>query len=405
MVPLSFSEIKKKYKNICFLSFDPQYQKEIDMLLLFFSAAGFNAFMAADFDGLMGKYFNYRMSYGDPTDPKIEMREELIRHEALLKEKGVPIEETDESDTLFVLLNSMRLPIINEEAQVSLWKLGKEKECAFYDLKRRCFHKCSGPVLVKTEYSIALHCNLKCKGCSHYSNLIDEPKFGDISAFSKTLARLGELFDDILLINLLGGEPLLNKNIGDFIHEAKRQFPNATIQLLTNGLLIPRLDEQTLAVFRRYKVVLNITNYPPTDAVKDRIKQVLTAHGIAHMFNRTVSTFDYFVGETECDPELNFRCCTAKVCHNLFDDGRLSVCGQPLFYDGIKHKLEVKRELSDRDWIDIYKEANGYEVLSKLHTPIPYCKYCNETNKVYFQWEAPYRRELREDDPCLIRVK
>ena len=130
MIPLSFSEIKKKYKNICFLSFDPQYQKQIDMLLLFFSAAGFNAFIAADFDGLMGKYFNYRLSYGDPTDPKIELREDLMRHEALLKEKGVPIEETDESDTLFVLLNSIRLHSINEEVQISLWKLGLEKECA-----------------------------------------------------------------------------------------------------------------------------------------------------------------------------------------------------------------------------------------------------------------------------------
>ena len=137
------------------------------MLLLFFSAAGFNAFIAADFDGLMGKYFNYRLSYGDPTDPKIELREDYMRHEALLKEKGVPIEETDESDTLFVLLNSQRLPFINEEVQVSLWKLGKEKECAFYDLKRRCFHKCSGPVLPIVEYHIAWHCNLKCKGCSH----------------------------------------------------------------------------------------------------------------------------------------------------------------------------------------------------------------------------------------------
>lgn len=404
MIPLSFSEIKKKYKNICFLSFDPQYQKQIDMLLLFFSAAGFNAFMAADFDGLMGKYFNYRLSYGDPTDPKIELREDLMRHKALLKEKGVPIEETDESDTLFVLLNSRRLHSINEEVQISLWKLGLEKECAFYDLKRRCFYKCSGPVLSNIEYHIAWHCNLKCKGCSHYSNLISEPLFGTIDSFTQILMRLRELFDDILIINLVGGEPLLNKDVGSFVLVSREHFPKAEIRLFTNGLLIPQLSEQTLAVFRESKVNVSITNYPPTNAIKARIKKVLSEHGIAHIFNRNVSTFDYVIGETERDAERNFKNCSQKLNH-LNDDGRLSVCGQPLFYDTIKHKLEVKRELSDRDWIDIYKERSGYEVLSKLHTPIPYCKYCNETNKVYFQWEAPYTKELHEDDPCLIRVK
>lgn len=375
------------------------------MLLLFFSAAGFNAFIAADFDGLMGKYFNYRLSYGDPTDPKIELREDYMRHEALLKEKGVPIEETDESDTLFVLLNSQRLPFINDEVQVSLWKLGKEKECAFYDLKRRCFHKCSGPVLPIVEYHIAWHCNLKCKGCSHYSNLISEPVFGTIASFTQILARLRELFDDVLLIRLLGGEPLLNKDIGSFVLVSREHFPNAKIILFTNGLLIPQLDEQTLAVFRENKVIVNITNYLPTNAIKAQIKKVLSEHGIAHMFNRNVSTYDYIVGETERDAEMNFRNCNQKCCHNLFDDGRLSVCGQPLYYDGIKHKLEAKREVSDRDWIDIYKERSGYEVLSKLHTPIPYCKYCNYANRVYYKWEAPYTKELHEDDPCLIRVK
>ena len=261
------------------------------------------------------------------------------------------------------------------------------------------------PVLSRVEFDVARHCNLRCKGCTHYSNLIDEPIFGDINAFSQNLARLGELFDDVLLINLLGGEPLLNKNIADFVRESRSRFPNASVQVFTNGLLIPTLDEQTLAVFRRYEVVVNVTNYPPTDKIKDRIEQILSGHGIAYTFNRTVNSFLYIAGETERDAELNFRSCTQRVCNHILNDGRFSACGQPLYYDELKHKLEAKREVSDKDWIDIRKERDGYEILKKLHSPTPYCRYCNNAGKVYYEWEAPYKKELREDDPSLIRLK
>ena len=84
MFVLNYKDIKNKYKNICFLNFDPTFQKTVDLLMVFFSASGFNAFLAADFDGLMGRYSSYRLSYGDPTDPKDELRAELLRHDCFL---------------------------------------------------------------------------------------------------------------------------------------------------------------------------------------------------------------------------------------------------------------------------------------------------------------------------------
>ena len=58
------------------------------------------------------------------------------------------------------------------------------------------------------EYNVVGHCNLNCKGCSHFSN-IQKKEFADLATFEKDISMLKKLFSEIRLINLLGGEPLL----------------------------------------------------------------------------------------------------------------------------------------------------------------------------------------------------
>lgn len=61
------------------------------------------------------------------------------------------------------------------------------------------------PELEYIEYHISWHCNLKCKGCGHLSNLCDEELFGDLEKYIKDLSRLHQLVDNISVIRLMGG--------------------------------------------------------------------------------------------------------------------------------------------------------------------------------------------------------
>jgi len=88
------------------------------------------------------------------------------------------------------------------------------------------------PVLDYFEYHVAWHCNLNCKGCGHNSNLYTRPRFGDLEHFRRDMNRLTELFSNISKIRLMGGEPLLNPQLGEFITSARRAFPGAQIRVV-----------------------------------------------------------------------------------------------------------------------------------------------------------------------------
>lgn len=84
-------------------------------------------------------------------------------------------------------------------------------------------------------------CNLKCKHC--YQEGKDCKSFIDLQSFSVLLDQFKELTDytkcDKMTMNLTGGEPLLFKNILDYIDLARAKGVGK-IRLLTNGLLLTR---------------------------------------------------------------------------------------------------------------------------------------------------------------------
>lgn len=75
------------------------------------------------------------------------------------------------------------------------------------------------------ELHVCEQCNLKCRGCDNFSCLVKENNFYDINVFRKDLLRLKELFENhVERITLLGGEPLLNPELGGVSYFCKRNF-------------------------------------------------------------------------------------------------------------------------------------------------------------------------------------
>lgn len=91
------------------------------------------------------------------------------------------------------------------------------------------------------ELSISYHCNLNCKGCSHCSPIFEEEYF-DIDKEIKVLKILKKYLD-IKIVKLIGGEPLLNRDIDKIIRILKKELIGQKIYVATNGLLLSQMSD------------------------------------------------------------------------------------------------------------------------------------------------------------------
>lgn len=111
--------------------------------------------------------------------------------------------------------------------------------------------KRNNAVLKYIEYDIVGHCNLNCKGCSHFSNIQKEKQFVELEVFERDIKRLANLFSEIKRIKILGGEPLLHPDFDKFIVSARKILPKARIDIVTNGILVDKINEEVWDVIRK----------------------------------------------------------------------------------------------------------------------------------------------------------
>lgn len=87
------------------------------------------------------------------------------------------------------------------------------------------------------EYHVVDACNLACEFCSHYSNFKGKANILDPlrieSEWKQWTSRIRPK-----RVHLIGGEPLLNPNISSIVALAFRCWPDSTICVYSNGLLL-----------------------------------------------------------------------------------------------------------------------------------------------------------------------
>ena len=246
------------------------------------------------------------------------------------------------------------------------------------------------PRMYYFEYHVSYHCNLKCKGCGHYSNIAPE-EFGDFDKFESDIYRLKELFWGIRMIRLMGGEPLLNPRLPDFCHMARKVFPDADIRIVSNGLLIPSINVEILKAMKENYIGFDITQYPPTSELKERIElrclenEVLyTMSGKVNQFFRTLN----INGDSNKKDEHSI--CGSRRCHFL-ENGKISVCGLPILNKKYKDIIGHNAPVFEQDIMDIYDNSlDGFAINDFLSKPIETCRYCDNEHAVWFEWCGNY---------------
>ncbi len=244
------------------------------------------------------------------------------------------------------------------------------------------------PRLEYFEYHIADHCNLNCKGCGHYCPLVTEPSFGDLSQYVKDLHRLKELCWGVHRIRLMGGEPLLNPQLKDFVIETRKVFPDCTLRIVTNAILLDSPEPELFEVMRENNCGFDITLYEPLKARLHKIEAVCDLYGVRYYINQSKGEFFKRLDISgDNPPEQSWQNCLSKSCAFL-RDGKISTCAMPQMIPIFNSAFGTNITVSDGDVIDLYdEELDGWTLVNKLSSPMGICRYCVEEPET-FLWEA-----------------
>lgn len=259
--------------------------------------------------------------------------------------------------------------------------------------------KCCKPVLPYIEYHVSDFCNLKCKGCGHFSNIVTEKKLPDINEFKESLLGLKKKFKNIKVFRLMGGEPFVNPDLGKFIYETKRVFPYSEITIVTNGLLFERITDETIKAIEDCNAVVDISQYPPTREMIEKIINFAEEKQIRLSLGEQKVKFmkQVYRGENP-DYEMAYKNCISNKCHFLRGKYLYPCPAVSLVYenkDFLGKNIDEKL-VRDNSFDLINGEEDGWEILKKITEPFKFCMHCS-TKGEWFDWSISGREAKKED--------
>ena len=252
------------------------------------------------------------------------------------------------------------------------------------------------PVFRYIETHVMDGCNLKCKGCTHFSNLFPTDAAVPLEQFERDITRLKEICD-IKKLRLLGGEPLLHGKLLRFLEIARDKFPYTDIRVVTNGLLITKQSEELLNYMREHEILFDISWYPPILPRKGEILSFLNERQIKyHSFETEIHEFSRCLTLSDThDPQISQIKCGIRYC-TILRDGKLYKCALAAYLP--EYKRAFNTDIKEEAGLDIYHagidKIRDFSV-SCVKEPMEMCRYCVEQPE-NFTWR-PSPNPERDD--------
>lgn len=232
--------------------------------------------------------------------------------------------------------------------------------------------------LLILEYHLVDSCNLNCASCSHYSSLVERNTYTKLDKLTNDLSLLkNKVGDNLHMLRLLGGEPLLHPQICECLKVVRNLFPNAKILLVTNGLMLPKMAKEFYNVCRDNNIEIAITDYLLIDFAstiynlkRDGIKAISYKNSKKWKYKQLRLT----EGEIDC-----FEKCKLKNMCNNYKDGKIYLCPHIAYIDFFNKAFKKDIRLDESDYISL-GDVNDYDdLMNKLENAKPkFCfKYCN----------------------------
>lgn len=250
-------------------------------------------------------------------------------------------------------------------------------------------------VPIKLDIHIVEHCNLNCKGCTHYSS-IASPELINPQLLEEDLKKISILEKDIGIIQLLGGEPLLHPKLPEILLIVRKYFKTQKINLITNGLLLNDVNRgsEFFKIIRETHTQVRITKYP--------IK--IDYNNIFQVCKKNKLNFNVFADRSDSGKGwhlslldmngggcwayrikyLRLLSCKSKNCLQL-SRGKIFPCSRVAHSYHLNKYFKTKFEITSSDYIEV-KNIEKISQLRKLMVySTPFCNYC-VADPIYTKW-------------------
>lgn len=230
---------------------------------------------------------------------------------------------------------------------------------------------------------LAMHivegCNLNCSNCSVFSGLCSADEYIPITTVKESVDILSELFDQIVVFRILGGEPLLHPQWMEICRYVREKYPFADVEIVTNGTLVHSVSDDVLTEMNKNNIVFDITDYPLLGDRIDTIHEKLCRFKVTHYITQEAEFFSRLYNFTyPGDAENKFGVCKAKfMCMNL-REYNLTVCHAAI---GLSRAKKVFPEIQYKETgiVDIRtKNLTPEMIIRELDRPHDMCRYCNQ---------------------------
>jgi len=252
------------------------------------------------------------------------------------------------------------------------------------------FSYVDSPYLPYLEFHVCDQCNLNCKACEHYAPLVKGEVQTSYEDFKKDLSTLKKYIDDIGVIRIMGGEPLLNKDLYKYIILSKELYPKSFILVVTNALLLLSIDEELLWLMKQLDVYFSISFYPPLKEKMPEIEARLKKYGVKYWLSPVMDYFRMRYTLDGCnDPKESFYNCLQAHCHNLYR-GHIGACFLPFTtkYFNETFKDVLGKEIPEDGAIDLYAPGMSTQYIKiALLNPFERCRYCTPGQGTDVPWE------------------
>ncbi|MDE6346312.1 MAG: radical SAM protein [Muribaculaceae bacterium] len=233
---------------------------------------------------------------------------------------------------------------------------------------------------LRLEFVVSDYCNLNCKGCTHYSPLAPD-EFESIATLERSAAHLGATVGhDIGDVYIIGGEPLLYPHLTDAMEMMRRHFPDNSIKLFTNGLLLPRMNDEFWLAAKRHRIIIALTIYP----IKfdyDAAQALCARHGIECMIfgdRRAENSFMRFGLDPtkKQNARLSHFKCFNRGCISVIDD-KIYPCSISGCVSHLNKACGTSFEHQPGDWLNVADVKTAKQIKALRDNPVPFCRYCN----------------------------
>ena len=281
------------------------------------------------------------------------------------------------------------------------------------------------PRLKYTEIYITNVCNYSCTHCQSLNNFAfkGHQSWKDYESEYRSLSEQ----IDIDQIQIMGGEPTLNPEFEKWVNEISNLWPNAKLQIATNGTRLDKLDNKIYQILEKHKGTLWVTchdiqlydkfldfsktflnNIVSDTFINDEWKReyeqsktdltiklktasrtLIDENGVEVILEWSQSFVPSVIDVLDnqsltmkyiSDPAQAHDICYFKTCHQI-NKGKLYKCPLVSILPDFLDQFDVAMSTDDRSLAYSYEPltANNKNVskfINAINDPIPQCKFC-----------------------------